>query len=76
MSKSIRKIDRLGRIVLPMEIRKSLKIKENDELDVALDNGCIVIYPHIRVCKICGSKQIENKEFLLCKNCVEAVKRL
>lgn len=34
----IKKIDNLGRIVLPKEIRRKLKIRENDELEIFLDN--------------------------------------
>ena len=34
----IKKIDNLGRIVLPKEIRRKLKIRENDELEIFLDS--------------------------------------
>lgn len=37
----IRRIDSLGRIVIPKEIRKSLKIFENDMLEISLDNNVI-----------------------------------
>ena len=45
MSKSyfIRKIDELGRIVIPIEIRKILDIKEKDSLGISLENNCISI---------------------------------
>ena len=39
----LRKIDELGRVVLPIEIRESLKIKEADTLKIYIDNGKIVI---------------------------------
>lgn len=40
----IRRIDDLGRIVLPKEIRKSLKIKEGDMLEIYVqDNGVIML---------------------------------
>lgn len=38
-----RKIDNTGRIVIPMEIRKQLNIKENDDLKVEVVNDNIVI---------------------------------
>lgn len=38
-----RKIDNMGRIVIPMEIRKQLNIKENDDLKVEVVNDNIVI---------------------------------
>ena len=39
----IRKIDDLGRIVIPKEIRNSLKIKENDNLEIYVENDKIVL---------------------------------
>ena len=35
----VRRIDELGRIVIPKEIRKTLRIKENDNLDIYVDNN-------------------------------------
>ncbi len=39
----LRKIDELGRVALPIEIREALKIKEADTLKIYIDNGKIVI---------------------------------
>lgn len=39
----LRKIDELGKVVLPIEIREALKIKEADTLKIYIDNGKIVI---------------------------------
>ena len=38
----IKRIDELGRIVLPIEIRKKLKITTNDDLKITLENNDIV----------------------------------
>lgn len=44
MQKGIsRRIDELGRIVIPVEIRKSLKIRQSDELDIAIDGENIIL---------------------------------
>lgn len=37
----IRRVDDLGRVVLPKEVRRTLKIKEGDPLEVFLDKDCI-----------------------------------
>ena len=37
----IRRIDDLGRVVIPKEIRRSLKIREGDPLEIFLENNCI-----------------------------------
>ncbi len=41
-----RRIDELGRIVIPKEIRKNLKIRDSDELDISLDGNRIVLNKH------------------------------
>lgn len=38
-----RKLDELGRIVLPIEIRKTLNIKEKDDLEISLEDGKIIL---------------------------------
>ena len=37
----IRRIDDLGRVVIPKEIRRTLKIREGDPLEIFLENGCV-----------------------------------
>lgn len=51
-----RKIDVLGRIVIPAEIRKSLNLKEGDKLGVSLDEGRIVLAPTKDSCALCGAR--------------------
>ena len=38
-----RRIDELGRIVIPKEIRKNLRIKSDDQLEISVDNDSIVL---------------------------------
>ena len=39
----IRRLDELGRITLPMELRKSINLKERDALQISVDNGRVVL---------------------------------
>lgn len=39
----VRRIDELGRVVIPKEIRKVMKIKEGEPLEIFLDNGSVVL---------------------------------
>ena len=39
----IRRIDELGRIVIPKEIRRSLRIKEGESLEILVDNENIIL---------------------------------
>ena len=41
-----RRIDELGRIVIPKEIRKNLKIQDSDEIDISLDGNNIILNKH------------------------------
>lgn len=46
----IRRIDDLGRIVIPREIRRKLNIKEGDPLEVSLDGNKVIFEPYIPTC--------------------------
>jgi transcriptional pleiotropic regulator of transition state genes len=51
-----RKVDVLGRIVIPAEIRKSLALEAGDRLDISLDEGRIVLNPTKDSCVLCGAR--------------------
>lgn len=76
-----RKIDELGRIVLPLEARTFLKIKERQTLDVYLDEDTILLKPNkdVPACCICGEAEIQLKEVehsTICNNCIEKIKEI
>ena len=48
-----RKVDHLGRIVVPVELRRLLGIKEGDELEVSLDDDRIVLVRPATDCALC-----------------------
>ncbi len=51
----IRKVDDLGRIVLPIEIRRTLDIAERDELEIYMENDRIILQKFEPSCIFCGS---------------------
>lgn len=53
----VRKIDKLGRIVLPVELRKTLGIAESDDIEISVDGDKIVLRKHEEVCIFCGSEE-------------------
>ena len=69
----IRKIDELGRIVIPIEIRKFLDIKEKDPLGISLENNTISIKKETPYCVFCNSnfnlKFFNNKH--ICADCIQ-----
>lgn len=53
----VRRIDRLGRIVLPMELRAQLGIDEKTATEIYLDGDMIVLTKYVRGCLFCSSTQ-------------------
>jgi transcriptional pleiotropic regulator of transition state genes len=72
----VRKIDRLGRIVIPMEVRKIFNIDSMDPLEISVEKNRIVITKFAHGCIFCGSKKNLNlfKEKKICTNCSSLIK--
>ena len=72
----VRKVDNLGRIVLPIEIRKVLDIKEKDSIEIFIDDGKIILEKYQPSCVFCGS--IDNIVYFngkrICSECIEKMK--
>lgn len=67
-----RRIDDLGRIVLPAELRKTLGLIEGTMLDIFLEDNRIVLTPRLDACVFCRSRQ-DLKEFrgkMVCAGCI------
>jgi AbrB family transcriptional regulator, transcriptional pleiotropic regulator of transition state genes len=67
-----RKVDDLGRVVIPAEIRKAFGIREGDHLDIAVDGEHIVLTRLEESCVFCRSVD-DLKEFrgrLVCTGCM------
>ena len=61
----VRKVDELGRIVLPIELRRTLNIEIKDPLEIYVDGESIMLKKYQPACVFCGSsdgiKQIKGK---------------
>lgn len=72
----VRRIDELGRVVLPIEIRKILDIKEKDPLEIFFNDNKIFIKKKADFCIFCNSK-VNLKNFLdkiICEKCIQKIK--
>lgn len=69
----VRRIDGLGRIVIPMEIRKTFGIKDTDPMEIFTTKEGIVIRPYRVGCECCGSEEklVSINGITLCQNCVK-----
>ena len=68
----IRKVDDLGRIVLPIELRRTLDIAERDELEIFMENDRIVLQKYEPACIFCESSRslIVYRGKNICQDCV------
>lgn len=68
---SVRKIDNLGRIVIPRDFRKALDIKDWDELHLSLEGATVVIKKATDQCTFCGSEEnlLSYKDKFICQEC-------
>jgi len=67
----VRKVDELGRIVLPIELRRTLDIAERDSVEIFVDGSSIVLQKYIpeslkqgmgnsNICDVCKRKMVNN----------------
>jgi transcriptional pleiotropic regulator of transition state genes len=74
----IKKIDNLGRVVVPKGYRLMLGLKPGDPLDVEVDGDRLVIAPHQEGCSFCGNpgelQAFRSKN--ICGECVEQIRGL
>jgi len=68
----VRKVDELGRIVIPIELRRTMGIEEKDALEIYVDNDRIVLKKYEPACIFCGNAEdvMNYKGKNLCKKCL------
>lgn len=74
----VRPVDALGRVVIPIELRRNLGIAPDDALEVFVDGQFIMLKKYEPACIFCGSSedtvQIQGKP--VCAHCIEDMKKL
>lgn len=73
----IRKLDELGRIVLPIEIRRTFALADKDTVEIFVEGDSIVLKKYQPNCIICGEDKnlIEYKGKLVCKSCTKSLNK-
>lgn len=73
----VRKLDELGRITLPKEIRDTYAMGTREELEIYVKEGVICLRPVNQLCIICEKNTIDNpteiKGKLICPDCRQAL---
>jgi len=73
----IRKVDDLGRIVLPIELRRTLDIAERDELEIFTEDDRIVLRKYEPSCIFCGSDKslVSYQGKNVCRECIKKMNK-
>ena len=74
----VRKVDELGRIVLPIELRRTLDIDIKDSLEIYVDESKIILKKYEPTCIFYGeaSDVITYNDKNICKGCLEKLKNM
>lgn len=73
----VRKVDELGRIVLPIELRRTLDIEIKDSIEIYVENDSIILKKYEPTCIFCGDnkdlKTFNGKN--ICSNCIKKLQK-
>ena len=69
----VRKIDDLGRMVIPIELRQTMNINKKDPMEIYVDEDKIILKKYEPACIFCGNADntIEFKGRTICEDCLE-----
>ncbi len=68
----VRKVDELGRVVIPIELRRTLNIEEKDALEIYVDGEHIILKKYEPACIFCGNAKdvAQYKGKNICPSCM------
>lgn len=74
----VRKVDELGRIVLPIELRRTLDIAVKDELEIYLDDDKVILKKYEPSCIFCSSSRnlVSFRDRNVCSECIKQMNTL
>lgn len=69
----VRRVDELGRVVIPIELRNKFDIKEKDPIEIYVEGSSIILKKYEPNCIFCGStkKLVHFKDKLICSKCAK-----
>ncbi len=74
----VRRVDELGRIVLPIELRRTLGITERDSLEIYVDGSSIILKKYQPACIFCNDAAdvVTYKGKNICPKCLKELKEV
>ena len=75
---SVRRVDELGRVVLPIELRNKFGITEKDPMEIYVDGSSIILKKYEPNCIFCGNskKLVDYQGKMICEKCAEKISKL
>jgi transcriptional pleiotropic regulator of transition state genes len=73
----VRKVDELGRVVIPIELRRTLDINEKDALEIYVDGEMIILKKYAPACIFCGQAKdvVQYKGKNICPACMDEMRK-
>ncbi len=74
----IRRVDELGRVVIPIEIRTQVSISEKDPMEIYVEGNSIILKKYQPNCIFCGGskKLLDFEGKLICKKCASNISKI
>jgi len=74
----IRRVDELGRVVIPIEIRNQFNIVEKDPVEIYVEGSSIILKKFEPNCIFCGNTKdlYDYNDKLICEKCIKKIENL
>lgn len=69
----VRRVDELGRIVIPVELRRTSNLEQNDSMEIYVDGDLIILKKYEPACIFCGEAKevLRYNDKIVCKYCAD-----
>ena len=73
----VRRVDELGRIVLPKELRRTTGITEGEAVEIFIQGEQIILQKYSSTCVLCGGEEelVTYRDKQICLACLESIKQ-
>ena len=75
----VRAVDKMGRVVIPKEIRKQLKVENDvDSFEIYMENDKVILKKYQPTCIFCDSlsESVSFEGYNVCKSCIAKLNRI
>lgn len=71
----VRRVDELGRVVIPIELRNKFNIQLKDPIEIYVDGSSIILKKFEQNCIFCGNTKnlVQYKDKLICEKCSQKI---